>query len=95
MPQLVCDLITPVLLGATTKSTLRLPHCENASRCAQSGTGRSAPCRPACSPGSRATQCRQSLHQTFSSKCALAVLPSVADAIRLRGFSVAYSDYAA
>ena len=39
---------------------------------------RSAPCRSACSPGSRSTGARQSLHQTRSSRCALAVVPSVA-----------------
>ena len=33
----------PVLRGVTTKSTRRLPHCEQLSRLAHSGTARSAP----------------------------------------------------
>ena len=45
----------PVLRGVTTKSTHRLPHFEQLSRLAQSGTARSAPCRSACSPGSIST----------------------------------------
>jgi len=68
----------PVLRGVTTKSTHRLPHCEQLSTLAQSGTARSAPCRSAWSPGSRSATRRQLLHQTRNSRCALAVVPSVA-----------------
>ena len=41
----------PVRRGATTRSTRRLPHREQVSRPAHSGTGRPPPCRSACPPG--------------------------------------------
>jgi hypothetical protein len=69
----------PVLPAATTKSTCRLPHLEQTSRLRQTSRSRSAPCRFACSAGSRLAMRRQLLHQTCSRRCALAVVPSVAD----------------
>ena len=62
----------------TTKLTLRPPHCEHTRRLPHVGTGQSAPYRAAISAGSGAALWRQSLHQTMSSRCALAVLPTVA-----------------
>ena len=67
----------PVRRGPATQSIAWLPHCEQTRRVRHSGTGRSAPWRAACSPGSTSTQCRQRLHQVRSSRSALAVLPSV------------------